>query len=307
MKKISKKHRIIIYICGLVVVLFSFTNVGLSFWLGVEKFLGTAPREKIADDYNFTVHFLDVAKADCALIESPNAKFMIDGGTPYYSQYVKNYLHKRGINKLDAIIVTHFDYDHYSGFLDILEEIDTDVIYTNGEDISKKSTEMVELINRKNIEVKTLTAGDKLYFGELLVDVISPSKVYEGSNENSLVTNLVFEDFKVLMTGDLENEALDDLVDLNIDLSADVLKIPHHGSENGLSEEFLDLVKPELCIVSSGENSMNLPSPKVLDLMESLNYEYYWTAHDGTIIVTTNADKTIKISTREGIYEKTYD
>lgn len=290
-----------------VLIIFSMTNIGKSFWLSLEDALGVSDRNTIADEKALSITFFDVGKADCILIESDFCNVLIDGATDYYSDDILSYLNKRNIDCLDAIFISHFDADHYTGLTEVLKNIDIKVIYTGWDDNFPYDSWFEELIVENNITVKQLYYSDIINFDEINFEILSPQKEYDGSNEMSLVSKLTYKDFSVLFTGDVENDALDDLCLLGEKLNVNVLQLPHHGSANGVNEEFLNATKPNLTVISTGAYASFLPSYYAINLLNEFGLEFYQTYNDDNIIIATNADSKMTISTKEKTYETTYN
>jgi competence protein ComEC len=115
------------------------------------------------------------------------------------------------------------------------------------------------------------------------------------------VLRLIYGSVSFLLTGDIENPAEQELVARGIDLHADVLKVPHHGSRTSSTEEFVDAVKPKYAIVSVGQRSrFGHPNQEVVDRYASHGIDLLWTGRDGTISATTDGSRlTVKAYLRQ--------
>ncbi len=252
-------------------------------------------RENRTDDYELNIHFLDVGVADCIIIESDFGNYMIDGGTPEYSEEIYAKLVQLGINNLDAIFISHPDFDHYSGLDKVISEIDIGKIYTSSRQSDDYNYQNF-LKSAENIGFSILEKSDIIEDGDLIFEVLSPSKEYKSDNDMSLVLKLKYKDFELLFTGDIEEEAIEDL--LNNDIDCDVLKISHHGSANGTSEELLNAVSPEIAVISTAKGRYDFPDQKVIDLLNTQKIEYYQTDIHGKIIISTNGTGELTVSTK---------
>jgi len=149
------------------------------------------------------------------------------------------------------------DSDHCLGALYVMENIKVKnvIISKQGED-SLNYTKLLEIVEKKKINVIEVKRGDRIYFDKsTYVDIMWPNIEQTEENilnNNSIVMRLSYENFKMFFTGDIEQEAEEKIVSLykNTDfLNADVLKVAHHGSKTSSSEEFLELVKPKISLI----------------------------------------------------------
>lgn len=170
------------------------------------------------------------------------------------------YLLDRGITKLDYIMVSHFDLDHVQGLLYVMEKIRVkNVIIGRQFETCDNYEQFVKIVKEKKIKVSIVEKEQKIniekdvYFSILWPD--SKNKITENVlNNNSLVCKLVYKDFSMMFTGDIEEEAEKVLLDRYKDtsmLKATVLKIPHHGSKSSSIEEFINEIKPKIAIIRS--------------------------------------------------------
>lgn len=170
------------------------------------------------------------------------------------------YLLDRGITKLDYIMVSHFDLDHVQGLLYVMEKIRVkNVIIGRQFETCDSYEQFVRIVKEKKIKVSIVEKEQKIniekdvYFSILWPD--SKNKITENVlNNNSLVCKLLYKDFSMMFTGDIEEEAEKVLLARYKDISllkATVLKIPHHGSKSSSIEEFINEVKPKIAIIRS--------------------------------------------------------
>lgn len=229
------------------------------------------------------MYFIDVGQGDSTLIITPNNKtILIDGGGSNFYDVGKNtlvpYLLDRKVNKLDLVIISHFDQDHVGGILSVLKELKVEkiIIGKQGE-VSEQYNEFCNIIREKGIPIFMVKRGDvinveknvkiKILFPEndLILDNIL--------NNNSLVAKLEYKDFKMLFTGDIEDVAEQHLMKIykNDELKANILKVAHHGSKTSTSEEFLKVVLPQIALIGVGENNkFGHPSSEVLNRFKEL-------------------------------------
>lgn len=208
-----------------------------------------------------TVTFFSVGQGDSSLISLAYNKgnILIDayGG-------VSDYIKTRGIKTLDYVIITHAHEDHM-GDLDIIID-NYNVKNVVG---SIHDPDSLQLGFDTYVE-----AGDKLMLDNLIIDFIAPYESHSDINRASLVFTININDYIFMYTGDTTKEVEMQMIDKKIDLKADVLKVPHHGSSTSSCIEFVNAVDPKYAIFSYGEsNNYGLPNASVISRYNmSLNY-----------------------------------
>lgn len=241
------------------------------------------------------VHFINVGEGDCILIQMPNNKnILVDTGNLSVGYKVEKYLKSKNISQLNCIIITHMHPDHVGGTFYILPQIRTNIIYYNGyrpED-NEFFFELINLTKDLNIPMKILNSGNKLFFGEVTLDVLSPIEPLSGDmNGDSIVVKIIFGKVSLLLTGDLNINGEKRLIEAGCNLKSDVLKVGHHGAEDSNSEEFMDKVRPKIAVLSVGKNNRyGFPSNVVIERFKIKEIPLYRTDIDGTIIIQTDGD-----------------
>lgn len=230
---------------------------------------------------------LNVGQGDCFYIRTPSGvNVLIDGGgdTTYWQQLGRNvgkervvpYLEHRQVDKLDYVILSHPHDDHLFGLLAVLEHFEVGMVIDSGHvHTTPTYGRYLELLEEKEIPYHLAQAGDQLQLGDgITLTVLYPSEVRpnlpSAYNNNSLLLRLQYGGVRMLFTGDLEAPVLYDLAhDHNLDLKAQWLKIPHHGSAGSLVAEFYTKVNPSWAVISVGPNRFGHPHQEVLELLES--------------------------------------
>ena len=241
------------------------------------------------------VHFIDVCEGDCILIQMPNnINILVDTGNLSAGYKVEQYLKSKSISRLECIVVTHMHPDHVGGIFNFLPQHRANIIYYNG--YSPKDNEFFfELINLTkdlNIPMRILNEGNKLFFGEVTLDVLSPIEPLSGDmNGDSIVLRIIFSKISFLLTGDLNINGEKRLIEAACILKSDVLKVGHHGAEDASSEEFIDKVRPKIAILSVGKNNRyGYPSNVVIERFKRKKIPLDRTDIDGTIIIQTDGN-----------------
>lgn len=205
------------------------------------------------------IYFIDVGQGDSTLIVTPkNKKILIDGGEGK-TNVLFQYLLDRRINKIDYIIISHFDSDHCNGLIEIIEKMRVENIVMSKQ--SKESQEykkILEIIKQKNIKVSSVKAEDKIIIEKnLYTKILNPAEKFEFQdlNNNAIVAKLVYKDFSMLFTGDIEKAEENLAKKYKNELKSTILKVAHHGSKTSTSEEFLKYVEPQIALIGVGENN----------------------------------------------------
>lgn len=254
----------------------------------------------------FTIYFLDVGQGDCTLIKTQtNKTILIDGGEGNSSKYdegehtVLPYLLDRGINKIDYIMISHFDSDHCGGIFFIIKNIKVkNIIIGKQFENSDNYKDFLKIIKEKNIKLQIVEAGKKLNIEKNLhFEILWPdieNKINENVlNNNSLVCRLVYNNFSCIFTGDIEEIAEKAILDkyknnLNI-LKSDVLKVAHHGSKTSSNIDFLNKMKPKIALIGVGENNnFSHPNEQVIERLQENGVRVYRTDNDGEISIVVN-------------------
>lgn len=238
------------------------------------------------------VTFLDVGQGDAAFVRFPDGKTMlVDGGLNSSRIEVTEAGIKRrvgfdngertldpflchvGTFTLDLLLLSHPDNDHGGGFAHILREFGVKRTLGVPHQDLRQSTHQIlhELVHAKDIPHELgyagpieLTSTAKL---ELLYpfDEASINLHDKDINNDSLVLKLTYGDMRILFTGDIGRKVELKLVDSGVDLAAEIVKVPHHGSKTSSSAEFLDAVRPQYAIFSLGQrNRYRFPSEEVV-------------------------------------------
>ena len=260
------------------------------------------------------VHYLNVGEGDCAFIQFPNNRnILIDGGGSPGSEFdvgekiVMPYLRRKGIQKIDVMILSHPHLDHLEGLLPILREFDTRLVMDNRIECDiPEYNEFISLIEKKKIPYHHTVAGEHFKidkFTEMII--LNPGdnnkKIFDDNdfNNNSIVLKLCYKESSFLFTGDIEEEAEQSLMSWKGILASDILKVAHHGSDTSTHKAFLKVVNPVIAVISTGKNNFGHPSDAVIQRLEKNGTSIFRTDKDGTIIIKTDGiDYAIKTSGR---------
>ena len=247
---------------------------------------------------NIKIHYIDVGQGDSILIQCGEHNMLIDAGTNSSEEDLISYLDNLNIQKFDYLVGTHTHEDHIGGMDKIVKKYDFDsILFPKTTSNTKTFENFVTEVKNKN---KKLTAPDttKTYIlGDATFEILSPLKdEYEDQNNYSIVIKLKYKDTSFLFTGDAEKLVEEDILDTNKDISADVIKIGHHGSSTSSSDKLLNETKPTYSIIMAGEgNSYGLPTEETLNKLKNIGSTIYRTDLNGTITATSDGEN-IEIS-----------
>ena len=242
------------------------------------------------------VTFFDVGQGDAALLQTPIGKnILIDAGvwSPGYNSgksVILPHLKSAGINKLDAVILSHPHADHIGGIIDLINNISIDIIYNSGYKYdSNLYQSYIEQANQKSIPVKPLHSGDTLALDHsVLFLVLGPDgNIYNSDpNEHSLVINVIYGESEFLFTGDAGEQQEERLVHAYQDLlDTDLLKVGHHGSRTSSGTTFLNAVTPEIAVISLAErNKFRHPHQEALNRLSQTKAQLLFTSMERAVI-----------------------
>lgn len=232
------------------------------------------------------IHFIDVGQGDSMLVRTPYKKsILIDGGGTESKTFdtgirtVLPFILSKQITKLDYVLISHFDSDHVGGILSILQKIKVDeVIIAKQKQTSENFISFLKIVDEKNIKVKVVEKGDRIELEKnLYIDILWPQEkqITENPlNNNAVVAKLVYRNFSMLLTGDIEELAEKEILELygqNNILKSDILKVAHHGSKTSSTKEFLKKVNPKIALIGVGENNVfGHPNNEVLERIKNL-------------------------------------
>ena len=254
---------------------------------------------KAATDNNLKVYFLDVGQGDASYIKTPTGEdILIDGGP---DSSILNELGKVmpfSDREINLVILSHPHTDHLTGLLDVLTRYKIDEVWETGVEYPSATYDSWRAaVKSKQIPDTIVKAGDEKSFGDTKIKILSPlspieNKTLDNLNNASIVSRLDYNKFSVLYTGDAEKEVQTKLLaNPETELFATVLKVAHHGSSNGLAQDFLNAVRPAIAVISVGyDNKFSHPHTQTLNLLKGGAVRIYRTDQNGTIEISSNGE-----------------
>ncbi|MGI8470221.1 MAG: DNA internalization-related competence protein ComEC/Rec2 [Pyrinomonadaceae bacterium] len=270
-------------------------------------------------DGRLRVEFLDVGQGDSALITMPTGEtLMVDGGGKPNSnaQYVKRedeepelfepdtqsigesvvspFLWEKGLDKVDYILATHADTDHIQGLTDVARNFRVKAAMF-GRTPSKDAdfAELFTVLQKRGIPLQVVSRGEILEFGDVKVEVLYPiaddAPEAASDNNHSVVLRVNYGARKFLLTGDIEKEAENELLDLPESIQTDVVKVAHHGSRTSSTQNFVNASKARLSVISVGrESPFGHPKPEIVERWKNASAKVLTTGENGTISLSTD-------------------
>ncbi len=191
------------------------------------------------------------------------------------------YLHSRGVDRIDSLVLTHTDTDHVGDVLEVAKQVQIGRIYVSPGSLTVP--DFVATLKEINVPVHVVKVGDRLPIFDSYLEVLYPDGTGDGGNNDSIVLYGRLLETNFLFTGDLEQGELD-LIKAYPNLPVDVLKAGHHGSKGSSYPEFLDHIGAKIALVSAGENNRyKHPHQETLDRFDSRNIQVYRTDQQGAI------------------------
>ncbi|MHC4331377.1 MAG: ComEC/Rec2 family competence protein, partial [Planctomycetota bacterium] len=270
-------------------------------------YLGAVKWQRTHRD-NLILTCLDVGHGQAILVQLPGkANILFDAGSLHRSdvgtRIVAPFLDSRGINKIDAVVISHNDTDHINGIPEIVEHCKVGGVCANDAFFSKTDRWgtvkfLEECLDEQGFKIKRLEGN--LRSGGATIETLWPDRDVQASdglsdNDTSLVSLIEFAGVRVLLCSDIEEFAQAELLRLHPHVKADIVVVPHHGSTKTLDAGFLENLNADVLICSSDrsqyERTIHSAGPS---LAASNVAGRFYTARDGAVTVTVGTDGTIK-------------
>ncbi|MCM3382734.1 DNA internalization-related competence protein ComEC/Rec2 [Bacillus subtilis] len=250
------------------------------------------------------VDMIDIGQGDSMFVGAPHqrGRVLIDtGGTLSYSsepwhekqhpfslgeKVLIPFLTAKGIKQLDALILTHADQDHIGEAETLLKHHKVKrLVIPKGFVSEPKDEKVLQTAREEGVTIEEVKRGDVLQIKDLQFHVLSPETPDPASkNNSSLVLWMETGVLSWILTGDLEKEGEQEVMDVFPNIKADVLKVGHHGSKGSTGEEFIQQLQPKTAIISAGKNNRyHHPHQKVLQLLQRHSIRVLRTDQNGTI------------------------
>ena len=229
---------------------------------------------------------LDVGQGQCIVLRIGDYTAVVDCGGKYPEAAGENaarYLHGAGVTRIDAMILTHYDADHAGGAVQFLSRVKTDHVFLPP---APEDEQMDDLIEETGCEVKYITSGLQIRVPDGTITIYPPVS-NENANNSGITILATAQEYDMLITGDLDEDAEMKLV-RNWDLpDVGILVAGHHGARSSTSDLLLQITKPEIAVISAGAgNRYGHPHKETLDKLEKNGIRILRTDLHGTITIT---------------------
>jgi competence protein ComEC len=256
--------------------------------------------------------FIAMGHGECILLEMPGGETLLyDAGSlgspDYATEAVAGYLWDRGILRLDGIVLSHADVDHYNAVPGLLERFHVAAVYVSPLMFDRFGasgpidgpTELRRAIDKAGVPIREIWAGDRLRTSAgVTIDVLHPPRegVIASDNANSVVLAVEYAGRRILLPGDLESPGLEE-VTAELPYDCDVLLAPHHGSRRSDPPGFAAWCSPEIVVISGGVGA----DPLVRQTYEQAGARVFNTGQDGAVDVALT-DGSIQVVTLNSAY-----
>ena len=253
----------------------------------------TATRTVIKTEY----YFLDVGQGDSELLYLPDGiKVLIDAGNN--DGAVVRELEKilpMNDRYIDIAVMTHPQRDHSGGIINLLDSYEFGLLIDNGREGTTKTYDLLrEKIKSKKVKTISVTAGDRILYGDIVMNVLNPTKRSRQAKElNDGCIVLLVEDrtTRSLFTCDI-GTGIENVLRSTYDIHAQILKVPHHGSRFSSSKAFITAVKPIIAVIEVGDrNSYGHPTKETLAQLSAVGATILRTDKNGTMRVSVENNK----------------
>jgi competence protein ComEC len=225
------------------------------------------PLWRVASSEGIECSFVAIGHGTCVVLETPTGETLLYdagalGAPEYATQTIASYLWHRGIMRIDGLVISHADVDHYNAVPGLLDRFSVGTVYVSpvmfdgfGDQSALGGPDVLrQAIRRAGVPLREVWAGDRLQIGrDLAIEVLHPPRngVVGNDNANSITLTVEYRGRRVLLPGDLESPGLEDVI-AEQPYDCDVVLAPHHGSRYSDPPGFAAWSTPEWVVISGG-------------------------------------------------------
>ena len=244
-------------------------------------------------DRRVWITFCDVGQGDGVLIRQGSVQLVVDGGQANGRMVdcIAGQLAPWD-RKLELVVATHPDADHIGGLVELLENYRVEKVIDNGQEAASDVAQRFRQLAQG--KCFSAHAGDLIRLGEISLEVLGPQPSQAqvlgeedptaDRNNESVVLMFDYDRFEFLLTGDAGLEVEEDWRIQPVE----ILKVSHHGSKTGTSAALLELIQPELAVISVGKNWYGHPAEVILDRLKAVGSQIKRTDQDGAVKIVTD-------------------
>ncbi|MBE6827959.1 MAG: MBL fold metallo-hydrolase [Ruminococcaceae bacterium] len=295
-KQDSRKLLLVLIAVLVFLILLILDRGGFVNWQDVTRLTGLNDGV-VEQEGKLYAHFINVGQGDCSLIKCGDDTVMIDTGEPDSFNAVKAYLNLYNVKEIDYLILTHMHSDHIGSAADIIRKYNVGKVIITKLDEENIPTlycyeDLLDVLAEGKCEVYAARTGDSYEVGSFSFDLLGPVlQNAEDLNDTSVIVKIKYGNFSILYMGDASSAAETELLINGTDVSADVIKLGHHGSNSSSCGEFLNAVRPQAAIISCGlDNPYGHPGKYTLKRLEARGIKYYRTDISGNITVISDTE-----------------
>lgn len=268
---------------------------------------------------NLKIIACDVGQGDAILAIRGQTQILVDGGP---NSRVVDCLARHvpfWDRTIELVLLTHPQTDHYGGLIDVFEQYGVEVFVASNVDSGNKGYQVLKNeVRGRGIKVVSPDDDMSIGLGLMRLDILHPSENFVESNSDnisssgsgdknvvlgsrtssndpndfSIITILRYGNFDALLTGDIGPEVIDDVLATGRIQDIEYLKVPHHGSKNGLTKELLEVSTPEIAVISAGKNNRyGHPHAEVIKILSDRNIKILGTYEMGDVVIETDGEK----------------
>ena len=246
-----------------------------------------------AADDTVTVDFLKVGKADCTVIRYAGHVYMIDTATENKADDILDFLDDSGIDSIDILFLSHYDKDHIGGAAELLESIPVGAVYTTAYAAVQSDAldALYDALDDAGITADAVTDETVLEDGKLTFTLYPPLAQDYESNDSSLVIRMAYGDTAMLFTGDIEQARIAALLSAGTDLTADLIKMPHHGAYDEGTEPLISAVNAQYAVITCSKDDKEDSDTE--DALQDAGTEVYLTRKGAVTAVSDGRTVTV--------------
>jgi competence protein ComEC len=241
----------------------------------------------------FMMYTISTGNSDSHLLIAPGGEAMlVDAADNDDYPVIESTLKKYGVTEINTLVASHFDSDHIGSMDDVVENTKVDSVYlSNYKDNTKDYRNLMNALKDKNVTPTVAQSGMQFKLGAASVKILNPqNKKYDEVNNACVVLKVSYGASDFLLTGDMEEDAISDILKKYGDsINCEVLKVGHHGSRTSTTDELLEAVQPKIAIIPCGkDNTYGHPHKETLQLLQKYGVQTYRTDQDGDIAILTD-------------------